>query len=1091
MSFTVSNYTSSISSFQTDDSSPIAVSAGYYVEPSMLNQLNFPTSINPSNSNNYISIGATTFNDSGPISFSDIGLFVGQAKGDTVNNFSLNNLFLEANQYDISLSAEADFLKPHKTSEFYGSTIAGNLPQGPYGNYYAWVEVLNSEGGYGLDSIIESNPVADGCVRVLAENVHPKTGQSILADKKFLAFKLKTNAPAGKWIKYTIKCFNVLRNINHQHLQNAWVLANSEKYLDFYYKNINGKSNLTPMTSMVKTYSSLAGLSTNKWLNYGGWDPNRGIGVGAFQYSVVPIGEYYDSSYQIWLFTDPGKLNKTIISFNDNGTIQWVGGNRIRELWRNFKPSELFPSGNEILLNYGTYINFLTIGDQNQASVLRIIYDLVRKGEFIGTNFYGGSSNIGIYLHTWDPYNQMYRDRNPLLIHSNGSTSRLSSTLMPAISNNRYNNDLQINSTDGYADFENHHTVLHYGYFDYSLSNEKTNRYASFGDMYEGEGARGYYYQEGLARIQNSNGSYNDATAYVYFPKNCYPEGNILIEADNITDFGLTKVEDSPGNYGIVSGQFLLNLESLDSSRNINPPSVTEKDTALEIWENFYLNREAYYVNNLNEVQLQVDMGNPNAPQGIGKYTSNWCHVRTPHYVYHGNKYKEDLLSQHQRDTFKAYYDQITLSSAPQVPTRSYYLSEWNLNNKILDKMLVPSDLQFNDLNSYYPKGINNIFLTYHFDIPVRYKNYISVACQYVTDLLRYQIPLQINIKKMNQDQLSEGRMMTAQPVSAAAASIDANAYYVSSRVQFLTNFDVYINQELFFLEDEDLSAVGYINSDDGAYTKYDQSNRFTMMFIQQILRGAFLNSYTIGNAGIFTSSTSNPNYGLYACHAPPGSGGIQVFTWNNNGFERLWDGQRVVTNHGSNTFTFPLNYGKKITIDHSLTSGGLTITSFSSTNNSCTVTLSRSVQNGESVIFTNSFAVAYNWIFLLGFGVSSTFQNLAAGISIHTDFFIADSPQSTTDGVLTGATYGYEVLSEKCVDVNQYKNLSTSISYITMGFLLDMGLELNTVTSEAISQGDILLSGSKRNHYGSHAFMDRWHNDKSNFILPPRINPD
>jgi len=1088
MSFTVSSYTSSISSFQTDNSSPIAVSAGYYVEPSMLNQLSFPTSIDPSNSNNFISIGATTFNDSGPISFSDIGLFIAEAKGDVINNFSLNNLFLEANQYDISLSGEADFLKPHKASEFYGSTIAGNLPQGPYGNYYAWVEVLSSEGGYGLDSIIESNPVADGCVRVLAENVHPKTGQSILADKKFLAFKLKTNAPAGKWVKYTIKCFNVLRNINHEHLQNAWVLADSEKYFDFYYSNTNGKSNLTPMTSMVKTYTSLAGFSTNKWLNYGGWDPNRGIGIGAFQYSIVPIGEYYDSSYQIWLFTDPAKLNNTIIAFNDNGTIQWVGGNRITELWRNFRPSELFNNGKNILLNYGTYINFLTIGDKNKASVLRIIYDLVRKGEFVGTNFYGASSDIGIYLHTWGGI-QMNRDRNPLLIHSNGSTSRVSSTLMPAISDYRYNNDLEINSTDGHADFENLHTVLHSDYFDYSLSNEKTNRYASFGDMYEGEGARGYYYQEGLARIQNSNGSYNEATAYVYFPKNCYPEGNILIEADNITDFGLTKVEDSPGNYGIVSGQFLLNLESIDSSRNIDPPSVAEKNTALEIWENFYLNREAYYVNNLNEVQLKVDMGDSNT-QGIGKYTSNWCHVRTPHYVYHQNKYKEDLLSQHQRDTFKAYYDNITLSSAPQAPTRSYYRSSWNLNHKTLGKMLVPSDLQFNDGNSYFPKDINSIFLTYHFDIPVRYKNYISIACQYVTDLLRYRIPLQINIKKMDQDQLSEGRMMTTSKfIDSFVGNIDANAYYVSSSTKFLTNFDVYINQELFFLEDENLSKVGYLSSDDGAFTKYDQSNRFTMMFIQQILRGAFLNSHTIGNSKIFVSSTSNPDYGLYASHCPPGSGGIQVFTWNNNGFERLSDTQRVVTNHGSNTFTFPLNYGKKITIDHTLASGGINITSFSSTQNSCTVTFSRVIKNGESVIFTNSFAVMYNWYFLVSYGVSSLFQHIAAGISIHKDFFIADSPQ--IEEQLTGATYGYEVLSEKCVDVNQYKNLSTSISFITMGFLLDMGLELNTLTSEVISQGDIFLLGSKKNHYGSHAFMDRWHQDKASVVILPQINPD
>jgi len=702
-------------------------SVGYFEEPVLSENFDFPVSLNPANSNSYIDLTQNVFNSEGPISFSDIRLFIEDAKGLPVTNYSLNNFFLEAEQYNISLSEEADFLKPHKVSEFYSSSKAGiQIDPGPYGSYRAWVDVLKSEGGYGHDGVIEEHPVADGAVRILSGTISPSVGDTITVQDNFLAFTLHTDAPAGKWIKYRIKCYENIKGINLAHVQNIWPLFDFVKsYVDFAYSQGFGataKANLMPLTSMSKTYASLAGLQTNKFINFGGTSAPY-LGVGVFSYSLNPVGQSPSSDWIFYISADPSKTDDTLIYNAGNGYVTWVAWSQALSIMYALKISEL--ENPFINLFYTNYSNSLSLGDINKSSLMRICYEMIRQGRFIGNVFDGSSKEISIYKP--NAYNKIGK----LPLHNGSSSPSVNNVLLPSLGAARFNNSMQIYDAGPEADVNNLHTVLEVGYFDAQAEGAMHDELIDYANT-------SYWYQEGMAYIQEGENGINEALAKVHFPINRYPEGNISIEAENISEFALTKVEIQGGGsqYGIVSGQQLLNLNDLQSlaqtNESLTQPSVSEKNTAKIIFDNFYEQIQPYYINNINDDDSESDTN------------FNWCHLRTVNYVNVNGSIKQDLFSQHQHDTFSAYYDKIQLTSPPKQPTRENYKIYNNAthfpnsSHKRLPEMFVPRDVQeldqvvFNMFN--HPSQLFKF--VYEYDIPAKFKNHIESVEKYLSMLL-------------------------------------------------------------------------------------------------------------------------------------------------------------------------------------------------------------------------------------------------------------------------------------------------------------------------------------------------------------------
>lgn len=711
-------------------------SVGYFEEPVLSENFDFPVSLNPANSNSYIDLTQNVFNSEGPISFSDIRLFIEDAKGLPVTNYSLNNFFLEAEQYNISLSEEADFLKPHKVSEFYSSSKAGiQIDPGPYGSYRAWVDVLQSEGGYGHDGVIEQHPVADGAVRILSGTISPSVGDPITVQDNFLAFTLHTDAPAGKWIKYRIKCYENIKGINLAHVQNIWPLFDFAKsYVDFAYSQGFGataKANLMPLTSMSKTYASLAGLQTNKFINFGGTSAPY-LGVGVFSYSLNPVGQSPSSDWIFYISADPSKTDDTLIYNAGNGYVTWVGWSQALSIMYALKISEL--ENPFINLFYTNYSNSLSLGDINKSSLMRICYEMIRQGRFIGNVFDGSSKEISIYKP--NAYNKIGK----LPLHNGSSSPSVNNVLLPSLGAARFNNSMQIYDAGPEADVNNLHTVLEVGYFDAQAEGAMHDELIDYANT-------SYWYQEGMAYIQEGENGINEALAKVHFPINRYPEGNISIEAENISEFALTKVEIQGGGsqYGIVSGQQLLNLNDLQSlaqtNESLTQPSVSEKNTAKIIFDNFYEQIQPYYINNINDDDSESDTN------------FNWCHLRTVNYVNVNGSIKQDLFSQHQHDTFSAYYDKIQLTSPPKQPTRENYKIYNNAthfpnsSHKRLPEMFVPRDVQELDQVDFYMfNHPSQLFkFVYEYDIPAKFKNHIESVEKYLSMLFyNYSTSLEV-----------------------------------------------------------------------------------------------------------------------------------------------------------------------------------------------------------------------------------------------------------------------------------------------------------------------------------------------------------
>lgn len=723
------SYTSPIgvSVSQENTDRPFLGSVGYFQEPNISDSFDFPISVNPADSNSYIDIGQNIFNSEGPISFSDIGLFIEGAKGLPVINYSLSNFFLEADQYNISLSEEADFLRPHKASEFYSASKSSlQIEPGPYGSYRAWADILQSEGGYGYDGVNEQNPVADGAVRTLSGTISPSSGNAITVQDNYVTFALHTDAPAGKWIKYRIKCYETIKGINQSIIQNIWPLFDFEKsYMDFVYSQGFGnaaKSNLMPLTSMSKTYAALAGLQTNKFINFGGTSAPY-LGVGTFSYALNPVGNSPDDSWQFWISADPNVTNESLIYNAGNGYVTWVGWSRALPVMYALNLNEF--SNPYINLFYTNYSNALSLGDINNSNSMRICYDMIRVGRFIGKIFDGSSREIAIYKPN------LYNKIGKLPLHNGSSSPSVNNALLPALSSSRFDHSMQIYDQESEVDVNNMHTVLEVGYFDSQAQGAMWDELIDYANT-------SYWYQEGMAYIQEGQNGINEAFAKVHFPINCYPEGNISIEAENISDFALTKVEveGGPSQYGVVSGQKLLNLDELQSLAQTNElltkPSVSEKNTAKVIFDNFYANTQPYYVNSINDADSESDTN------------LNWCHLRTAHYVNIDGSIKQDLFSQHQYDTFAAYYDKIQLASPPTKPTRANYKiynNQFNFPNsshKRLPEMFIPRDVQELSQSSFYMMNSpNQLFkFVYEYDIAAQFKNHIESVEKYLSMLL-------------------------------------------------------------------------------------------------------------------------------------------------------------------------------------------------------------------------------------------------------------------------------------------------------------------------------------------------------------------
>lgn len=752
-------------------------SVGFFIEPEISSDFVFPDLVAPANSNNYIAIDQETFNETGPISFSDLGRFIAEAKGLPVENYGLNNLFLEAEQYSITLSNEANFLKPHKTSEFYGASRQGiSIEHGPYdgGLYHIWAETLKSEGGYGYDAIIESNPVADGAVRILSDTIMPtnaptdgphagkwSAGDDVQEDSKFVAFKLKTDAPAGKWIKYRIKCFDIFQDLQNAAMQTCWPLFDYDKSVaDMIYvegRGTSARSNLLPLASMSKTYAALTlpNDNTNRYITFGYYE-------GAFSYALNLLGQSAGGGAVTYICADPYQADDFLWS-----------GNRIY-LFRLVKELFYVLDGDELHLNdvnkwmnifYTNYSGGISLGTRDYVSPMYIAYELISKGSYTnGNNHYGNTTN-----------NIIARDYNTnsmgkYKVYKNDSPNYPNQAYLNVLSDERFDHSMEINSNSHlYADISNLHTILEIGYYD-AAENNQIHTNLLFAHNHN------YWYQEGLAYIQPGSNGINEAIAYVYFPKGRYQEGNILIEPESITDYALTKVEDIPDAYGIVKGQELLNLEHLQpiagtNEQLTNPnPSAAEKNTAKIIWENFYQNMQPYWYNAINHDLIHYPYNfSPEDPyiNTVEKTNSNWVHLRTAHFVNVGGQIKQDLFSQHQHDVFSAYYDKITLKSSPKPPTRDNYklLSEYDSGHKDLPSIISEQDVNEVDILGLGPTQDFACF-TYEYDIPLKFKNYLEDVAKFIGNswnlIYKNQFPLfHIHVKKIDEQEADDALMST------------------------------------------------------------------------------------------------------------------------------------------------------------------------------------------------------------------------------------------------------------------------------------------------------------------------------------------
>lgn len=1039
-------------SLNTSQTEFARTSAGYYEEPSF-SSFTFPSSINPNDSSNWINLGDNAFLIDGPVKFTDIANFLKEASGQQVVNYSLDNLFVTADNANITLSPEANFLKPHKVSEFLGANFGMSIVSGPYGSYHALPQVLVSEGGYGNDAVNLSNPAGDGVVRVLASNIMPNNGTPVTENSRFISFAIDTTAPAGKWIKYRIKCWNVLYETfspaaQNYDLQNLWPIAN----------HITNKlfEPISPLISWSKTYASIAGRNTNNSVRLVAGNPN----FYGLAYTRMFSGKYLLNLETI-LCLDPYETDGYFLASDTNYTFA-IPLSQYTKWFVDFDTTQVDNQKilNELIIvradiNY--FSNALSLGSYQKGSLSRIFHDLITKAEFNGY-FNDQSYHLKV--------TQAAKPINSFPVMLNGQIgSGPNSLLTPVLTESRCNYSLEINSTDQRADIDNLHTVLEYGYYDYSSNNAQSH--ASI------QGRDGYYFQEGLAYIQPGSNGVNKATASIYFKDDCFPEGNLQIFADNITDFALTKVDDSPGNYGIVSGQALLNLQDIQNfvqtNETLTDPQVAEKNTAKVLWEKLYYENESYYVNEQNLQHIQDFENNIHSPSN-----ENWCHLRTANYVDVNGQIKQDFISQYQDDVFREYYELIH-----GAPTRASYYDSQFLTRKTMPDILAQKDRKDLIFNVF-----DKFILTYEYDIPVKYKNFVDQALNYVNCLIDGVFSMHITIKKMPQDQQSQGVLIDSyiDTENNDLQIIQAHEFYGQDTFNIVTRAVIFINPDL--LDTAGIENVGYYQSStDPDYRKDDLLNKFSMLITREVfsvlgLRGdvpgyGWNNQY---NINVVNVNDSYKAYGIFNTEDP--TWGVQNYRFENSWKRINDDNTSVIIDHGSNEFTFQHNYGKKLS-RYQIFLGGLlfnpTFDILSSDNNSIKLKFNTTPTNQDVIQITNSFAVMYHWLVL---HIEEEFIRAyySNGIAVSSDAkYLSEVPHILSNFAISA--YKYEISSEEMdVTTNQF----VDISYITMGLLLDLGFSLRTVTTDVLESADIndILFLNNTSFQCSNALIDKFEFD-------------